>query len=60
MFNILRKFRRKRIDNIIEAIENPNCDFNIGVQWHPEYLDDLNSKKIFDCFIETIKKLPNN
>ena len=47
-------------DNVIEAVELDNHPFFIGLQWHPEYLDDLNSKKIFDFFIETIKKLPNH
>lgn len=41
-------------DGIIEAIENPNCDFNIGLQWHPELLPktDVNSKLIFESLIE--------
>lgn len=44
-------------DNIIEAVELPNHPFLIGLQWHPEYLMDTNSKKIFDYFINTIKNL---
>lgn len=50
-------------DGVIEAIENDNCDFNIGVQWHPELLkNDINSKRLFDHFIDAaqsykIKKL---
>ena len=28
------------IDNVIEAIEYPYNRFNIGVQWHPEDMDD--------------------
>lgn len=41
-------------DGIIEGIEYPLNDFNIGVQWHPEisYEFDDNSKKIIDAFIE--------
>ena len=40
-------------DGVIEAIENPYCDFNIGLQWHPELMgDDENSKKIFSKFID--------
>ena len=27
-------------DGIIEGIENPNLEFCIGVQWHPEFLID--------------------
>lgn len=43
-------------DGIIEAIENPNSNFCIGVQWHPEKIYDENSKKLFDYFIEEAKK----
>ncbi len=41
-------------DNIIEAIEDKNKKFFIGLQWHPEnmYNKDLNSRKIFDYFIK--------
>lgn len=40
-------------DGVIEAIENPYCDFNIGLQWHPELMcDDENSKKIFYRFVD--------
>lgn len=40
-------------DGVIEAIENPDCDFNIGLQWHPELMgDDENSKLIFESFID--------
>jgi len=43
-------------DNIIEAVELPNNPFIIGLQWHPEYLMDNNSKKIFDAFINNTKR----
>lgn len=41
----------------IEAIELPNKTFNIGVQWHPEYMInyDEDAKKIFDEFFNIIK-----
>lgn len=40
-------------DGVIEAIENSTCDFNIGLQWHPEFMiEDENSKKIFNKFID--------
>jgi len=42
-------------DNIVEGIEFENKDFVIGVQWHPEDLDDEESKKIFDAFIDACK-----
>lgn len=42
-------------DGIIEAIENPNQRFHLGVQWHPELLNDDNTDEIFDRFIEEAK-----
>ncbi len=44
-------------DGIIEAIELPNHPFFVGVEWHPEYLMDTPSHKIFDEFINSVKKL---
>ncbi len=46
----------KSYDNVIEAIEMPNKKFNIGVQWHPEDLIDIDeySQKIFDAFFELL------
>ena len=40
--------------NPIEAIENPRCDYNLGLQWHPELFDfdHEDSINIFDSFIE--------
>lgn len=43
-------------DGIIEAIENDNCDFNIGVQWHPELLNDENSNLIFNHFVDATNR----
>lgn len=44
-------------DNIIEAIENTNCNYNLGVQWHPELAPstDKNSQKIFESLVEEAK-----
>lgn len=41
-------------DNIIESCEDSNCNFFLGLQWHPENLYDIdsNSKKLFDYFIK--------
>ena len=39
----------------IEAIEDKNKIFFIGVQWHPESLNDKNSKLLFDSFFSSIK-----
>ena len=41
-------------DNYIEAIEDNNKRFFLGIQWHPEnmYDSDIDAKKIFDYFIK--------
>lgn len=44
-------------DGIIEGIENRDKLFHLGVQWHPENLNDDNTNKIFDEFIESAKKV---
>ncbi|MCI6266847.1 MAG: gamma-glutamyl-gamma-aminobutyrate hydrolase family protein [Erysipelotrichaceae bacterium] len=54
------KFHSLRIsaiseDGILEAVELSNHRFGLGIQWHPEYLMDKNSRKIFDKFIDSIK-----
>jgi CTP synthase (UTP-ammonia lyase) len=36
------------ISNVIEAIEDKNKLFFIGVQWHPESIYDENNKLLFD------------
>ncbi len=42
-------------DLTIEAVEDPNKKFFIGVQWHPESLkNDIYSKRLFDYFIKAI------
>ncbi len=42
-------------DLIIEAVEDPNKKFFIGIQWHPESLkEDLYSKRLFDFFINSL------
>lgn len=38
-------------DHVIEAIEHPNHPFCIGVQWHPEELNDEASKRLFTSFV---------
>lgn len=45
-------------DNCIEAIEYPENNFYLGVQWHPEKTieTDINSKKIFIKFINSTQK----
>ena len=41
-------------DGIIEAIEYPSDTFNIGVQWHPERMNDFDepSKKLLNYFVK--------
>ena len=41
-------------DGVIEAIEDPNKKFFIGVQWHPENMVDYDEKQnnLFKYFIE--------
>lgn len=41
-------------DDIIEAVEVPDKKFAIGVQWHPEYIYDENSQKIFRAFVNNL------
>lgn len=44
-------------DKVIEAIEDKNKTFAIGVQWHPENLMDKDhSQKLFRSFIESCRK----
>ncbi len=42
-------------NKIIEAIEDKNKRFFIGVQWHPESLMDENSILLFNSFFNSIK-----
>ena len=42
-------------DNYIESIEMPNKKFIIGVQWHPEGLEDEYSIRLFESFIDSCK-----
>lgn len=44
-------------DGIIEAVELPGHSFFLGIQWHPEYLMDDSSKRIFERFIDSVKEL---
>ena len=48
------KVSAKSDDGIIEAIEAKNKTFFIGVQWHPENLEDENSKRLFKYFINVL------
>lgn len=37
-------------DGVIEAIELPDYNFCLGVEWHPEYLIAKQERKIFEAF----------
>lgn len=43
-------------DHYIEAIEMKNKKFNIGVQWHPEDMNDETSDNLFKKFITSCGK----
>ena len=43
-------------DGVIEGIENPDVEFCIGVQWHPEFLIDKKDIEIFKSLIESSRK----
>lgn len=49
-------------DGVMEAIENADHPFQIGVQWHPESMiyADENSKKIFESFLEVARSFPSS
>jgi putative glutamine amidotransferase len=44
----------KSEDNIIEAVELSNLKFFIGLEWHPESINDNNSYLIFKSFINKL------
>lgn len=47
-------------DNIIEAIEKiDEKHFFLGLQWHPEALNDFYSKKIFETFLKKVYNFVN-
>lgn len=45
-------------DGIVEAIENPDARFCLGVQWHPEWLSDADPamQGLFDAFVNACSK----
>ncbi len=48
----------KSEDGIIEAIEDKNHPFFIGVQWHPETMIsyDIMSQRLFESFFQAVEK----
>ena len=43
-------------DNIIEIIEDKSKRFFIGVEWHPESLENEDSDKLFNYFVSIAKE----
>jgi putative glutamine amidotransferase len=45
-------------DGIIEAVEDPNRSFVVGVQWHPErtYQEDAFSRRMFEEFVAEARR----
>ncbi len=43
-------------DGLIEGVELKDHPFFIGVQWHPEELNDEPSRKLFKAFVDAAKK----
>ena len=43
-----------KCENVIEEVEDIDKKFFIGVQWHPENLNDDNSDKLFNYFIKNL------
>lgn len=41
-------------DGVIEAVELSDKKFILGIEWHPEYLNDEDSIKIFNSFIDYV------
>ncbi len=50
------KVNAKSEDNIIEGIEDSSKRFFLGVEWHPESLDNEDSHNLFKSFIEKINE----
>jgi putative glutamine amidotransferase len=41
------------LDGIVQGIENPTMDFQLGVQWHPEYLPyRSHQRRLFRTLVE--------
>jgi putative glutamine amidotransferase len=43
-------------DNVIEAVERPDKDFAVAVQWHPEdrCMVDARDRKLFESFAAAV------
>ncbi len=53
----LRCVAREHDAPVIQAIEDPTRPFWIGVQWHPEYLPQVDAQRgLFDALVETARQ----
>ncbi|MDJ0848108.1 MAG: gamma-glutamyl-gamma-aminobutyrate hydrolase family protein [Myxococcota bacterium] len=43
-------------DGLIEAVEDPERDFCIGVQWHPEKMDGPHRARLFGSFVAACRR----
>lgn len=43
-------------DGVIEALERSDYPFHIGVQWHPESMNDNEMKQLFKAFVCSIEQ----
>lgn len=42
-------------DGIVEAFEDPDRPFFVGVQWHPEAMEDAAQLKIYQAFVDAAR-----
>ncbi|MFM2153374.1 MAG: hypothetical protein RL199_1809 [Pseudomonadota bacterium] len=42
-------------DGVIEAIESVDAAWRVGVQWHPELLDDGHADRLYAAFVEACR-----
>lgn len=45
------------VDGVIETVEIDDDRFVIGVQWHPEDMDDKSAEKLFKAFVSSASKV---
>ena len=56
IINLKEKYISAKCNGVIEAIEDKSKRFYLGVQWHPEDIEDNNSSKLFEKFKKEIYK----
>ena len=43
-------------DGLVEVIEDASGPFFLGVQWHPEAMEDERNRAIYDAFINATRE----